>query len=92
MAREYVARDPRTGKRIGSSKKRRGRNVSGIASLAPAAGPWQGLPTREIVPLALGMSKKVQIMKDGLKMTLGRVDAIKALHKVNENDSDSNEM
>ncbi|MEC7708465.1 MAG: HEAT repeat domain-containing protein [Candidatus Thermoplasmatota archaeon] len=88
MAREYVARDPRTGKRIGSSNKRRSRGASGIASLAPSAGPWQALPTREIVPLALGGSQKVEIMKDGLKMTLGRVDAVKALHKVTENDSE----
>tara|TARA_B100000945_G_scaffold135295_1_gene107930 strand:- start:45 stop:1256 length:1212 start_codon:yes stop_codon:yes gene_type:complete len=87
VAREYVARDPRTGKIIGSNKKRAASKGSGVAALAPAAGPWQRLPARDIVPLALGEAPKVEIMADGVKMTLGRVDAIKALHKVPDNES-----
>jgi len=85
MPREYIARDPRTGKRIGVGKKK-GRKTSGFAALAPDSGPWQRLEISEILPLATGESDKVEILTDGIRWKIGRIDAIKALSKVGERD------
>ena len=83
MAREYIARDPRTGKRIGVGKKG-GRKTTGFAALSPDSGPWQWLEIPEILPLATGETDKVEILTDGERWRLGRIDAIKALSKVGE--------
>ena len=83
MAREYIARDPRTGKRIGVGKKG-GRKTTGFAALSPDSGPWQRLEIPEILPLATGETDKVEILTDGKRWRLGRIDAIKALSKVGE--------
>ena len=85
MHREYIARDPRTGKRIGEGKKR-GKKSSGFAALSPDSGPWQRLEISEILPLATGESEKVEFLIDGKRWMLGRIDAIKALSKVGERD------
>ena len=85
MSREYIARDPRTGKRIGVAKKG-GRKTTGFAALSPDSGPWQRLEMSEILPLATGDSDKVEILTDGKRWKLGRIDAIKALSKVGEGD------
>ena len=87
MPREYIARDPRTGKRIGVSKKG-GRKTTGFAALSPDSGPWQRLEISEILPLATGESEKVEILTDGKRWKLGRIDAIKALSKVGERDAE----
>ncbi len=87
MAREYVVRDPRTGKRI-SQRKSSSRKNEGLAGLSPDRGPWQSLPLSDIVPLASGESAKLEVSSDGIKLTLGRIDAIKALHRVKESDSE----
>lgn len=88
MPREYIARDPRTGKRIGVAKKR-GKKSSGFAALLPDDGPWQRLEISEILPLATGESEKVEILIDGNRWMLGRIDAIKALSKVGERDAEN---
>ena len=85
MARDYIARDPRTGKAI----RRRGTEVDvDIRGLLPPAGTWQRIPAHEILPLARGDS-------DGLQLTRGqgggfarRVDAIHALHRVMQSQID----
>ncbi|MDP6212676.1 MAG: HEAT repeat domain-containing protein [Candidatus Thalassarchaeaceae archaeon] len=83
MAREYIARDPRTGKRIGVGKKG-GRKTTGFAALSPDSGPWQRLEIPDILPLATGETDKVEMLTDGKRWRLGRIDAIKALSKVGE--------
>jgi hypothetical protein len=88
MPREYIARDPRTGKRIGVAKKR-GKKGSGFAALLPDDGPWQRLEISEILPLATGESEKVEILIDGNRWMLGRIDAIKALSKVGEREAEN---
>ena len=85
MSKEYIARDPRTGKRIGVGK-RKGEKKTGIAALYPERGPWQRLEVSEILPLATGNSDKVEILADGKRWKLGRIDAIKALSKVRGTD------
>ena len=85
MARDYIARDPRTGKSI----RHRGTKVDvDIRGLLPPAGVWQRIPVHEILPLARGDS-------DGLQLTRGqgggfarRVDAIQALHRVMQSQID----
>ncbi len=85
MARDYIARDPRTGKAI----RRRGTEVDvDIRGLQPQAGMWQRIPAHEILPLARGDS-------DGLQLTRGqgggfarRVDAVHALHRVMQSQID----
>ena len=42
----------------------------------------------EILPLATGESEKVEILTDGKRWKLGRIDAIKALSKVGERDAE----
>jgi len=87
MPREYIARDPRTGKRIGARAKKN-KKASGFAALSPNSGPWQRLEITEILPLATGESEKVEILTDGKRWMLGRIDAIKALSKVGERDAE----
>ena len=87
MPREYIARDPRTGKRIGVGK-RGGGKTAGFAALTPDSGPWQRLEISEILPLATGETDKVEILTDGKRWRLGRIDAIKALSKVGERDAE----
>lgn len=86
MPREYIARDPRTGKRIGGAKKG-GKRSTGFAALSPDSGPWQRLEILDILPLATGKSEKIEIMTDGKRWFLGRIDAIKALSRVGERDA-----
>ena len=88
MAREYIARDPRTGERIGAKAKGARKGI-GISALYPDSGPWQRLEADEILPLANGESGKKEIMADGNKWLLGRIDGIKALAKVPEKDAES---
>ena len=87
MSREYIARDPRTGQRIGEKRKVARKGV-GIAALSPDSGPWQRLEPHEILPLANGESGKLEILADGKRWLLGRIDAIKALAKVPEKDAE----
>ena len=87
MAREYIARDPRTGERIGVKSKAARKGI-GISALYPDSGPWQRLESHEILPLANGESGKIEILADGNRWLLGRIDAIKALTMVPEKDAD----
>ena len=87
MNREYIARDPRTGKRIGVGRKGSAKGT-GFAALSPGSGPWQRLEPADILPLASGQSGKIEIMADGKRLLLGRIDAIKALFKVPEKDTE----
>jgi|TARA_B100000959_G_scaffold256337_1_gene289421 hypothetical protein len=86
LARKYVARDPRTGRRIGGRRRSKS-PVEGIAALSPSPGPWQSIPVPDILPIACGEVAKIEILSDRGTWTLGRIDAIKALHKVLEKDA-----
>ncbi len=87
MPRKYIARDPRTGKIIGR-KARPKRRKDGLAALSPDPGPWQSLPLEDIVPLATGIVAKVEVPTMTTNWTLGRIDGIKALHKVLEHEAE----
>ena len=51
MAREYIARDPRTGKAL---RNTRVKDDSDIRALSPNSGPWESIPRSEIIRLASG--------------------------------------
>ena len=53
MARRYIARDPRTGKKIGGRRKAKAAG-KGIAALAPSPGPGQSRPLTDIIGRATG--------------------------------------
>ena len=73
--------------RIGAKPKGARKGV-GIAALSPDSGPWQRLESHEILPLADGESGKIEILADGKRWLLGRIDGIKALAKVPEKDAE----
>lgn len=85
--REYVARDPRTGQRIGK-RGRRKKSSTGVGALMPDPGPWQSVPIEGIVPLAKSEVEKIEVRTDSGKWTLGRIDAIKGLHRVLDRDAE----
>ena len=58
-----------------------------MSALTPEPGPWQNVEYSDIVPLANGESGKIQVSTDLGFLTLGRIDGIKALHKVLEKDA-----
>ena len=79
MARDYIARDPRTGKAI----KRRGPVADvDIRGMLPVDGMWLRIPVHEILPLARGDSDGLQISRSQGGGFARRVDALQALHRV----------
>ena len=87
VARRYIARDPRTGKKIGGRRKAKAAG-KGIAALAPSPGPWQSMPLSDIISVATGKVSKVEVQSDRGTWNLGRIDAIKALCRVLEKDAE----
>ena len=79
MARRYVARDPRTWKKIGSSGSSLDINIQG---LLPAEGVWERIPKHEVIPLARGDISSVEIPRGKGGSFAVRGDAIHALHVV----------
>ena len=77
MARRYVARDPRTWSKIGSSAASMEVNIQG---LLPEDGPWQRLSKHEIIPLAKGDVSSVQVSRGKGGSFAVRIDGILALH------------
>lgn len=77
MARDYIARDPKTGKpiNVGSGyKKRKKSNVE--------TGPWMALPSDAVIPLASGEIESYRVSWKDKVHHLSRIDAIKALSKL----------
>ena len=82
MANEYIARDPRTGKVIQTRQK----SIEvDIRSLQPIDGAWQRIPVYEILKLAAGDVKYIQLSLTNGGGFVTRVDGIKALSRVYEN-------
>ncbi len=79
MARDYIARDPKTGRPI--NQQRQVKQVD-IRSMLPADGVWQRIPRRDIVPLASGSVKMVEIPLSEGGGLARRIDGILALNRV----------
>jgi len=82
MAKEYIARDPRTGKVIQNRQK----SVDvDIRSLQPIDGAWQRIPVYDILELAAGEVEYLQLSLTNGGGFVTRIDGIKALSRVYEN-------
>ena len=85
MTRRYVARDPRTWKKIGSSAASVDVNIQG---LLPGDGVWERIPKHEVIALAKGEVSSVQVSRGRGGSFAVRVDGILALHMVIERNLD----
>ena len=79
MARDYIARDPKTGRPI--HQKRVSKQVD-IRSMLPDSGTWQRIPLQEIIPLASGNITMVEIPRYQGGGLARRIDGILALNRV----------
>ncbi len=87
MPRDYVARDPRTGKAINISTL--SYKDEDIRMLLPSSGPWQRIPVMDIISLASGKIKRIELpLSEGRSGFAGRIDGIKALNRVLDKDVD----
>ena len=79
MARDYIARDPKTGRPI---NQRRATKQVDIRSTLPPPGVWERIPRSDIVPLASGQVKMVEIPRSEGGGLARRIDGILALNRV----------
>ena len=79
MARDYIARDPKTGRPI---NRRRAVKQVDIRSMLPHSGVWERIPRRDIVPLASGQVQMVEIPRSEGGGLARRIDGILALNRV----------
>ncbi|MGY8703399.1 MAG: HEAT repeat domain-containing protein, partial [Candidatus Poseidoniales archaeon] len=87
MTGDYIARDPRTGKVI--QKLNQTFKDEDIRALLPQSGPWQRIPVQDIILLASGKVKKIELpINEGKGGFAGRIDGIKALNRVMESEVD----
>ena len=56
MSREYIARDPRTGRPINVGSNRRQRKKRQVRE-----GPWMAIPPQAVIPLATGELKEYKV-------------------------------
>lgn len=78
MARDYIARDPKTGKPIKFEQRRQ--RVKSKAKLRD--GPWMGMLMHDIIPLASGEKESVVLRWNNGAVTLRRADGIRALARM----------
>ncbi|HIF46151.1 MAG TPA: hypothetical protein EYQ73_05080 [Candidatus Poseidoniales archaeon] len=74
MSRDFVARDPRTGRPIFA-----GRGDSSRKKVKVETGPYQALPPQVVIPLATGEIESYRVAFMEQDHTLGRLDGIRAL-------------
>ena len=83
MAREYIARDPRTGKTL---RRSRAKEDSDIRALMPDSGTWESIPRPDILRLASGEVGAVDLPRSVGGGFARRDDGIKALNRVLDDD------
>lgn len=74
MSREYIARDPRTGRPINVGSNRRQRKKREVRE-----GPWMAIPPQAVIPLATGELEEYKVGWKEKDHYMGRLDGIKAL-------------
>ncbi len=77
MARDYIARDPRTGKPINMGRTKIVNNI-----IETESGPWMALLMDEILPLSRGEIESKSVDWKGKTPNLTRVDGIMALTRI----------
>ena len=83
MAREYIARDPRTGKAL---RKSNVKEDSDIRALLPLSGTWEVIPKSDIMKLASGELEIIDLPRATGGGFARRKDGIRALNRVYESD------
>lgn len=74
MSREYIARDPRTGRPINVGSNRRQSKKREVRE-----GPWMAIPPQAVIPLATGELEEYKVGWKEKDHYMGRLDGIKAL-------------
>ena len=81
--REYIARDPKTGKPLRTGRKR----SHGLElAYKPGEGPWDALPLDRILPLATGDADIESVIWRDKERLLRRTDAVRALPRIRGKD------
>jgi hypothetical protein len=83
MAREYIARDPRTGRAL---RKSSSKEDSDIRALLPISGAWEVIPRSDILKLASGELEMLDLPRTSGGGFARRKDGIRALNRVFESD------
>lgn len=74
MSRDYIARDPRTGRPINVGSGRRKAKRSEVKE-----GPWMAIPQQAVIPLATGQIESYRVGWKEKDYHMTRLDGIKAL-------------
>tara|TARA_B100000519_G_scaffold75868_1_gene65303 strand:- start:796 stop:2064 length:1269 start_codon:yes stop_codon:yes gene_type:complete len=83
MMREYIARDPKTGKPLRTGRKR----SHGLElAYKPGEGAWDALPLDRILPLATGDADIESVIWRDKERLLRRTDAVRALPRIRGKD------
>ncbi len=77
MSKEYIARDPRTGKPLNVA-----RSKSKKQYIETEQGPWMAIPDQDIIPLAMGAIDECKIPWRSKDYHLTRKDGIMALTRI----------
>ena len=77
MSREYIARDPRTGRPINVGSSRRRTKKSDVKE-----GPWMAIPQQAVIPLATGEIETYRVGWKEKDYHMSRLDGVKALSKL----------
>ncbi len=81
--REYIARDPKTGKPLRTGRKR----SHGLElAYKPGEGAWDALPLGRILPLAMGDTDIESVIWRDKERLLRRADAVRALPRIRGKD------
>ena len=81
--REYIARDPKTGKPLRTGRKRR----QGLElAYKPGEGAWDAIPLDRILPLATGVIEVEPVRWREKERLLRQHDAIRALPRIRGRD------
>ncbi|RAH16288.1 MAG: hypothetical protein CMB58_004055 [Methanobacteriota archaeon] len=85
MARDYIARDPRTGRPL---TRGRSKAEADIRLLLPPDGVWRVVPESEIIDLANGAKGTIELPRTVGGGFARRKDGILALHRVSESQTE----
>ena len=85
MARDYIARDPRTGRPL---TRGRTKAEADIRLLLPPDGVWRVVPESEIIDLANGTKGTIELPRTVGGGFARRKDGILALHRVSESQTE----
>ena len=77
MSKEYIARDPRTGKPLNVA-----RSKSKKQYIETEQGPWMAIPDMDVIPLAMGIIDECKIPWRSKDYHLTRKDGIMALTRI----------